>query len=801
MRSSTAGEDAVLATAGGYVTFFRVKIADALGAMQDYGTFGGYNWLDSVTLDEDLDQPIAALTVTLKREQDTVTGLLSLSPLRSDSALNTSGPAIGVAREIWFEIATKALGSSRPADGSTDWKRKFTGTTDKVDFPESPFITVTARDQGCDLVDRWLPAAPNMVDDTFPRRSLETIMNELIAEGLDDNTVTVTVSTDPNYIVSSFPRPKAESTMDALLRAASLVAGDFRYYWNDTDGEYQPTLIIPDRSSPASTTTVAPNQVVSRRQLALDRLAVRNKIIVNYRPYNGTGARTSVAAEDPTSKLLYKERVLTIWEDDESSINTEDEAQDLAGLVLLDLKDPKVSQEVETLPDWRIELYDYPTFSASKFFDTDQNLAITGIRLECTPNKQRMVLKCRGVPSAAYRRWLLRQYSIGLATPTDADNGLSQIRYTDAADGSSRTWTWERGSNVAFIAVLDLTQALPVTTEALYPPTNDILEQAIAGTSGYSILPSSQDSYEAIRPEFGYARVVFLAPAYKVGAGYKQGPLVKLELLPDVDSIPQGTVSINEDGSVALSVDGHGWVESYKYATSTVGFPSEASVIASGTVLNGRQGSVSLAANTLDLGDTIYATFVPYSQADAVGAAGTSFRMRATRHDASNTTTTYSTFAAMTEDQVSVLTSAGQWRVNNGYVTNYNETYNGSGLWAASLAAPLVIPDGVTLTGLSFDAYIEGSPDTARGSVTVLLERISSTGSSTTVASAVTTTTGWQTKTASCSESTTGRNYRMRALLSADSNITIGEHVPNNDDLRASIYSYTYSRPSTAKAI
>ena len=52
--------------------------------------------------------------------------------------------------------------------------------------------------------------------------------------------------------------------------------------------------------------------------------------------------------------------------------------------------------------------------------------------------------------------------------------GLGPLASTDSADGSTRTWTWTRGANVAYIAKFEGLVALPVSSVlvgALSPPT------------------------------------------------------------------------------------------------------------------------------------------------------------------------------------------------------------------------------------------------------------------------------------------------------------------------------------------
>ena len=82
MRAVTAGEDAVLNSTE-YAAFYRVSIKDAGGVWRDFSNLSAKNWQIDVSIEENIDQPIAAATVTLFRGEDAAN---SLSPLMTLSA-------------------------------------------------------------------------------------------------------------------------------------------------------------------------------------------------------------------------------------------------------------------------------------------------------------------------------------------------------------------------------------------------------------------------------------------------------------------------------------------------------------------------------------------------------------------------------------------------------------------------------------------------------------------------------------------------------------------------------------------
>lgn len=544
MRSSTGGEQTVLA-ATFRKTYYRVDIADALGVMQDMSSLASYGWMQDVELDLNVDQSIAQATITLRREIDIVGGHSSLSPLRTDSPANTSGPAIGVYRACKVYIAV--VTGSRPSALSTDWKLKLDGVTDRVSMPEQSVVQVFARDKGAYLMDQWVRDTGAQLGG---QQTLEAIINALLRYApVDGEVLSVSVPTDPDFIVSNFPL-KPEPTMTAIQRAAELAASDFRFAWDEVSGSYVPTLSVPDRTSPTSSWTFSSADVIGWKRVDLDRLSVRNQVIISYRSKDST-YRSLVTVEDLASVGLYGRRVLTIQEADDSAIDSATEATTLANLILADLKDPRADAEVEMLPDWRVELNDFVTFSGNRFFDLDQDLAVVGIKYVLTPDSQRMFLTLRGNPSAGYRRWIERARDLDFDALTPADNGISNLKHTDDDTTGIRTYTWERGANVAFIAFYETLAAAPLTDSA-WPDAGDVLGMVTAGTSGASVLSSSTNRWVASKPPRGQQRFAIAVPYWKLGGGFQQGDAVKFILDPLPSAITARLVEAGDVSDVDL---------------------------------------------------------------------------------------------------------------------------------------------------------------------------------------------------------------------------------------------------------
>lgn len=258
--------------------------------------------------------------------------------------------------------------------------------------------------------------------------------------------------------------------------------------------------------------------------------------------------------------------------------------------------------------------------------------------------------------------------------------------------------------------------------------------------------------------------------------------------IPAFDGIPQGSVAIGADGSVEITVDGAPWVASHKYSTSTSAFPSEATVRSSGTTVNGRQMSASLAASTLALGATIFVTILPYSATGAGGVEGSSIKLRATRHDTSATKTVYWSAGAITLGNWGTNSAAFSW-AGTGVIQTASSAFPGP--ICIDAWVDLQVPQGCTLTNVSVDAYA-GSGTTADVSVNV--RYTSATGTFTSLGTDITGALGWEVLSVAVSDSTTGRRYQLLFTACA----TVVGDVGNS---RIAGFNVTYTMPSTVNSL
>lgn len=467
MRSTTAPELAILAAATRRVTY-RVKVANGSGTMIDLSS-----WVESISRNEDVDQPVAGATVSFTRANGV---LQTLSPLRTDSTLNrlddlvTYGPQLDLVRSITIEVATTAIGVA-PVAG--DYKLKFKGRTATVSFGSNP-IVVECRDEGGVLVDRWVET--KKLYGSGPGVAVETVMQSIHDDVFGAGVVPVWTPTSPSYLVSPAFQQQYQSVMDADVALAQLPGWDVRYKWDDGTGAFRFKFYAPDRTKTVPDFTFGPAAYFDVSTLELSELDIRNVVIVEYKDVADLGNRKTIVVSDSASIAKYGRRPLFIIESDDSPINTSAEATTMGNAALADMKDPKAEFEITAPFCWPLELGDLDRFLPNAVhFDTNQDWAIVSITDELSPGRHETKIRVRGKPLGQYITWLGRGQTIGgpvggtgqayapypFITPLNTEaNELSwNLRFSavlgSGGGGTNLTYTVKRKKDFASETTLD----------------------------------------------------------------------------------------------------------------------------------------------------------------------------------------------------------------------------------------------------------------------------------------------------------------------------------------------------------
>lgn len=500
MRTQSAGESTLLAGAN-YAIFQRVKVKN--GAISGSSTLIDYSdYVERVTVDEDIDQPTAQATVEFRRDASST---VSLAPLRTDSTLNvafdgvTYSPALDAGRQITIEVATVAIGST-PAAG--DWKLLFKGYVDSVDAA-SPTVRIVCRDEGGILVDRWVETEAPYGYDT----AMETVIQQLL-----DNTLGVSdapalyTPVSPSFLQRTYTQA-SEPVMDALVAFVQQIGWDVRYRWDNGTSAFRLTLYAPPRSNTTPDRTFGPATYFDVSRLTLDRAGVRNYITVNHRVAPGGTLRTDTAISDATSIARYGRRFFGITESDESSVDTAGEATTLITAILSDLKDPKAEMEIEAQFFWPAQLHDLYRFSTNAVhFNTNQDWAVTNIRHELYRGTGRTYLQVRGTPAGGYLTWQARRDNPIQPPSRPLFNGISNFRET-ARSATAVTVGWSAETTALEYWVWLSTPAQPIGTDPYL---------ALVGAP-YARLTAASTSYEVTVPQQGLITYGRLAPVYANG--------------------------------------------------------------------------------------------------------------------------------------------------------------------------------------------------------------------------------------------------------------------------------------------
>lgn len=449
MRATTAGELTILAATTRLITQ-RVKVKNGSGTFIDLSS-----WVESVRIEQDIDQPIAGCTVEFRRDSGTT---LSLAPLRTDSTLNRLdngvdySPQLDLNRVITVEEATTPIGTAPVA---ADYKLLFHGTIDTVNFERSP-VVCSCRDLGAPLVDRWIEAVAIYGSDVGV--ALETVMQQILDAIFGGGFVPLYTPVSPSYVVAPAYIQQKQSMMDAQYALAQLPGWDVRYRWDDGTSTFRFTLAQPPRTKTVPDYTFGPSAYFDVTRLELDLTNVKNVITVSYYD-TASNARLEVTVSDTTSITKYGRRYFFIQEPDGSPISANAEATTMANAALSDLKEPKAEFEVDAPFFWPGDLWDLYRFPTNTVhFNSNQDWAVVSITHSLSRNKHRTILRVRGQPAGGYTSWIYREQ--GVPTPRPGEVGpeprieifgpsprhLVTVRYT--ATGGTAPLTYERRIDV-----------------------------------------------------------------------------------------------------------------------------------------------------------------------------------------------------------------------------------------------------------------------------------------------------------------------------------------------------------------
>jgi hypothetical protein len=543
MRTITPTERTTIAAP--HVSHFaKFEVQDTGGTWRDLSALGSptVDFLTRGDISEDIDQPVASGSVTLRREA----GGQSLSPLVASSALNIVGgsysPLLYAGRRCRLSGAV-----ALPGDAPT-WKLLCNGKIDRVDWHSSESeVVVEFRDLGSLLLDAFIEVAD------VEYGSLAGVPAQVVMQQLIDATypgVTLTVIDDPLFAISLYKQAQS-GLLEAIRNVALQYGGDVRYRFDPSDASTLQAW-MPNRAKSLPDWTIGPSEYDDITALTVSDSDIRNIIKVPY--IDGvTGLPASVTVTSAPSIALFGRRFMQITEDATSQIDTLGEASAMAGFALSDLAAPKADHEIKTRFFWPVQIADLGAFTSNNVhYNTDQLLAVVSFKHSFENGQWDTTIKTRGNPAAANRGWLTRGVDPGdIPTPGDpralALKNFREVRRTptvvtygwNAVDTDvDAVWAWSK-----------------LSPQDVDPPlgagaNEDRLWRTIATDAPDVMLTPATLEFDVTVPDFGYVQTWELQPVNAaLTRGYSQR--VKVLSVPDIPRITDLTTAIGASGLFA----------------------------------------------------------------------------------------------------------------------------------------------------------------------------------------------------------------------------------------------------------
>lgn len=464
MRTLSGQETQVVAT-GKYSPRLRFRVKDAAAAWQDL-TERVITW----EVDEDVDQPVGALRVSLKREMY----FDSISSLRTDARLNNvTGSFVALVKssaEVQLDVAVMPLGIEA---GASDWHNIFHGYIERVNLSNET-ATIEAYDLGRILQRLYIETdaergnaslestiqtiirlafgptfaistAYTAASGTTPgsrvtpstqngfyyrcttggtsggsEPSWPTTIGNTVASGTCVFTCegvcpTLYTPTSPSHTVPTY----TQQPMSALEAARSLALGsvgwDVRYKWRSSLSRWDLTLWVVDRAKATTDYTWPAWRLFQQPAFEVNVGNVRNRVSVVYGDAGdldpaGQPIRKTSTAQDWPSMQAWTNNLPAFMQLAEvgTVVDSPSEASTLASRALSDLKDPVAIAAYDVVLFPFVELGDRYCFQADNIlYNADQYFAVTGFRhLGTATGAMRTTLRVRGTPVVAVKGWL-----------------------------------------------------------------------------------------------------------------------------------------------------------------------------------------------------------------------------------------------------------------------------------------------------------------------------------------------------------------------------------------------------------
>ncbi len=427
----------------------RMGVERANGTFLDFCNIVGEDWVKSMDWGDSIDGPGQDLNLTMayRRFFD------NASPFISG---NRFSDIIQLGRRIIIQARLYCDGLSR---NSGTWHLCFDGTIEAVN-PSGNDITITAVDRIVHELQRaWIQEEVKLgADPSTPALVAATIIDVLIASEADHSLIRFRSENTPSFAISEYNQ-QPMSAADAIKALVDLIGWTCRPTWRADQQAFGLTLEEPARQPLSTLFTVPASTWRSAQRAEIKLESVRNRVQLYY--IDGLGDSNQwvskpVVREDAVSIATYGARWMEVREGSTSPIDSLSEAQNLADIILADLKDPPLAFDCElSFFPW-CEVNDFYTWGADGLrFGASQDLAVYAYRHSLDGGTLRTLIQANGKPTAGRATWLEKEARPGLgrARKTATPEPPPDVHVESSTQGPVLSWAWPRDASVELVEV------------------------------------------------------------------------------------------------------------------------------------------------------------------------------------------------------------------------------------------------------------------------------------------------------------------------------------------------------------
>jgi hypothetical protein len=406
MRTTTAQERALLHD-GNSAVFINVEIFDASGV--SLGTIGEF--VKECEVKASIDDEVSVCEIVIAQAVDKN----SLNLLMTESPYNAGGALLNLHRRIKVHCAVVGA-HTKPHQN--DYKLFFDGYIDTIDIIEDKTLSISARDLGGQLQDRWIETESSArIPPTRLEIALQNVLNKylpgiiLYSQNGNESQPFLPSDNDVEYSVSVVGL-NYKSWLNHLRNIYESLGWDIRYKYNAPTNAFQLVAydIRRDILSTSADDVFLKYEYYGVSQANLNIQNIRNVIQLAY--IDEQNNQQSFIVQSGSSISTYGRRWMLVSETEKSLISDVFEASRMANAILKDLSTPFVEMQITIPFNYAVELADYYTFKANGVqFDADTSLAVIAYETKFKISSSGEIesstsLSLRGKPAGRVSRWI-----------------------------------------------------------------------------------------------------------------------------------------------------------------------------------------------------------------------------------------------------------------------------------------------------------------------------------------------------------------------------------------------------------